>query len=70
MAIKYIPFYTPLEGQAVLVNFVRTRRLLDYRGNKDVVPVVERGMVKYDMLREEPVGKNPDGNMVVRGDCV
>lgn len=70
MAIKYIPFYTPLEGQAVLGNFVRTKRLLDYRGNKDVVPVVERGMVKYDMLREEPVGKNPDGNMVVRGDCV
>ncbi len=70
MAIKYIPFYTPLEGQAVLGNFVRTRRLLDYRGNKDVVPVIERGMVKYDMLREEPVGKNIDGNMVVRGDCV
>lgn len=70
MAIKYIPFYTPLEGQAVLGNFVRTKRLLDYRGNKDVVPVIERGMVKYDMLREEPVGSNPDGNMVVRGDCV
>ena len=70
MAIKYIPFYTPLEGQAVLGNFVRTRRLLDYRGNKDVVPVIERGMVKYDLLREEPVGNNPDGNMVVRGDCV
>lgn len=70
MAIKYIPFYTPLEGQAVLGNFVRTRRLLDYRGNKDVVPVIERGMVKYNLLREEPVGKNPDGNMVVRGDCV
>lgn len=70
MAIKYIPFYTPLEGQAVLGNFVRTKRLLDYRGNKDVVPVVERGMVKYDLLREEPVGSNPCGNMVVRGDCV
>lgn len=70
MAIKYIPFYTPLEGQAVLGNFVRTRRLLDYRGNKDVVPVIERGMVKYDLLREEPVGSNPDGNMVIRGDCV
>lgn len=70
MAIKYIPFYTPLEGQAVLGNFVRTKRLLDYRGNKDVVPVIERGMVKYDLLREEPVGSNPDGNMVVRGDCV
>ena len=70
MAIKYIPFYTPLEGQAVLGNFIRTRRLLDYRGNRDVVPVVERGMVKYDMLREEPVGSNPDGNLVVRGDCV
>lgn len=70
MAIKYIPFYTPLEGQAVLGNFIRTHRLLDYRGNKDVEPVIERGMVKYDMLREEPVGSNPDGNMVVRGDCV
>ena len=70
MAIKYIPFYTPLEGQAVLGNFVRTKRLLDYRGNRDVVPVIERGMVKYDLLREEPIGSNPDGNMVVRGDCV
>ena len=70
MAIKYIPFYTPLEGQAVLGNFVRTKRLLDYRGNRDVVPVIERGMVKYDLLREEPVGSNPQGNMVVRGDCV
>lgn len=38
MAIKYIS-YKPnyLEGQALLDNFVRTRRMLSYRGNNVVV---------------------------------
>ena len=37
MAIKYIPYFpNTLEGQAVLDNFVRTKRILRYRDNDRV----------------------------------
>ena len=37
MAIKYIPYYKePIEGQAILNNFTRTKRILKYRDNDKI----------------------------------
>lgn len=71
MAIKYIPYFpNTLEGQALLDNFVRTKRVLRYRDNDKVVERIERGMPLYEMELKEKVGANPNENLVVRGECV
>ena len=68
MPIKYIPFIPePVEGQAVLSNF---NRILKYKGADDVSMVLQRGMPLYEMEKQETVGGNPDGNLVIRGECV
>ena len=68
MPIKYVPFIPePIEGQAVLGNF---KRLLKYRGANDTEMVLQRGMPYYELEKQETVGANPDGNMVIRGECV
>ena len=68
MPIKYIPFIPePVEGQAVLGNF---NRILKYKGADDVSMVLQRGMPLYEMEKQETVGENPDGNLVIRGECV
>ena len=68
MPIKYIPFIPePVEGQAVLGNF---NRILKYKGADDVSMVLQRGMPLYEMEKQETVGGNPDGNLVIRGECV
>ena len=71
MAIKYIPYFpNTLEGQAILDNFVRTRRMLSYRDNNMVVEHVQRGMPLYEVEDVERVGDNPDGNILMRGECL
>lgn len=68
MPIKYIPFIPePVEGQAVLANF---NRVLKYRGADDTKMVLQRGMPYYEVAKQETVGENTDGNMVIRGECV
>lgn len=68
MPIKYVPFIPePVEGQAVLGNF---NRILKYKGADDVSMVLQRGMPLYEMEKQEAVGENPDGNLVIRGECV
>lgn len=68
MAVKYVPFYPdPIEGQAILNNFVRT---LKYKGNNLVKDGLKRGMPLYDLEKIETVGENKSGNMVIRGECV
>jgi len=68
MPIKYIPFIPePIEGQAVLANF---NRILKYKGADDTKMVLQRGMPYYEVEKQETVGKNADGNMVIRGECV
>lgn len=68
MPIKYIPFIPePIEGQAVLGNF---NRILKYKGADDVSMTLQRGMPLYEMEKQETVGENTDGNMVIRGECV
>ena len=62
MATKYIPYFpNTLEGQAVLDNFVRTKRILRYRDN-------DRPL--YETELQERVGRNQEGNLVLRGECL
>lgn len=71
MAVKYIPFFPDtLEGQALLDNFVRTKRLLRYRDGDRVVERIERGMPYYETDLAERIGQNPDRDLVLRGECV
>ena len=71
MAIKYIS-YDPnvLEGQAILDNFVRTQHILRYRDNGKVFERIQRGMPLYEVESQEVVGKNPNHNLVLRGECL
>ena len=70
MAIKYVPYFpNTLEGQAVLDNFVRTKRVLRYRYNDQVIERVQRGMPLYEMELKEQIGQNPN-NLVIRGECL
>ncbi len=71
MAVKYIPYYpNTLEGQALLDNFVRTRRMLSYRDNNVVVEHIQRGMPLYEVQQVEHVGAESNGNMLLRGECL
>ena len=68
MPIKYVPFIPePVEGQAVLGNF---NRVLKYKGADDMSMVLQRGMPLYEMEKQETVGENKNGNLVIRGECV
>lgn len=71
MAIKYIPYFpNTLEGQALLDNFVRTKRVLRYRDNGRVIERIERGMPFYETELRERVGNNADNNLVIQGECL
>lgn len=71
MAVKYIPYYpNTLEGQALLDNFVRTKRVLRYRYNEQVIERIKHGMPLYEMEQIEKIGDNSDGNLVIRGECI
>ena len=68
MPIKYVPFIPEsVEGQDVLGNF---NRILKYKGAHDVSMILQRGMPLYEMEKTEAVGKNENGNMIIRGECV
>lgn len=68
MPIKYVPFIPePVEGQAVLGNF---NRILRYKGADELSMTLQRGMPLYEMEKQETVGENTGGNMVIRGECV
>jgi len=68
MPIKYVPFIPePVEGQAVLGNF---NRILRYKGADEMSMTLQRGMPLYEMEKQETVGENADGNMIIRGECV
>lgn len=71
MAIKYIPYFpNTLEGQAILDNFVRTKRVLRYRDNDQVIERIERGMPLYELETKETIGANAKQNKVIRGECL
>lgn len=73
MPVNYIPYFPQtIEGQAVLNNFTRTRRMLTYRDNDKVLRRIARGMPRYELETVETVGapseKNP--NLLIRGECL
>ena len=71
MAVRYIPYFPDtLEGQALLDNFVRTKRVLRYRDNDRVIDRIVRGMPYYETDLRERVGTNADGNLVIQGECL
>lgn len=71
MAIKYIPYFpNTLEGQAILDNFMRTKRVLRYRDNDRTTERIERGMPLYETELQERVGNNEGGNLILRGECL
>jgi adenine-specific DNA-methyltransferase len=70
MPVKYIPFFPDtVEGQAILNNFVRTRRALKYRDDQNVYTKIKRGMPYYEVEKTESIGNNPK-NMLIRGECI
>ena len=71
MAVKYVPYFKePIQGQAILDNFTRTKRVLKYAENDKVLNRIERGMPLYEVETEEIVGSKETENMVIRGECV
>ncbi|HNL07730.1 MAG TPA: site-specific DNA-methyltransferase, partial [Chitinophagales bacterium] len=71
MPIKYVP-YVPntVEGQAVLDNFMRTRRILRYRDNYKVYDRIQRGMPLYEAESTEIIGTEKSQNLLIRGECL
>ncbi|HEY0323588.1 MAG TPA: site-specific DNA-methyltransferase [Pyrinomonadaceae bacterium] len=70
MPVKYIPYYPDtIEGQAILDNLTRTRRVLRYRDNGKVYDRIRRGMPLYEAEQVEQVGGASD-NLLIRGECL
>ncbi len=70
MAIKYVPYFKDaIQGQALLDNFVRTKRILKYADNNEIKERIERGLPLYETEITEIVGKESD-NLVIRGECI
>ena len=71
MATKYISYYpNTLEGQALLDNFVRPRRILRYRDNDRIVEHIKRGMPLYEVESLEKRGANEKHNLMMHGECL
>lgn len=73
MPIRYVPYVPePVEGQALLRNVTRTRRLLAYKDADDVERRIARGLPLYDVETTETVGAAEDAarNLLLRGDCL
>lgn len=71
MAVKYVPYFKePIEGQAIIDNFARTKRILKYADNDKVFNRIEKGMPLYEVETQEIVGNENTDNMVIRGECV
>lgn len=72
MPVSHIPYFPDnIEGQALLDNFTRSRRILKYRDNDKIATRILRGMPLYETELLETVGipdaENP--NLVLRGEC-
>ena len=70
MPVKYIS-YEPntVEGQAILNNMTRTKRILRYKDNDEVFKSIKRGMPFYEVETTEKVG-DKSKNLVIRGECI
>ncbi len=65
--ISYIPETT--DGQAILDNFTRTRRVLRYRENNKVIERIKRGLPLYEVEQTEKIGDDSE-NLLLRGECL
>lgn len=85
MPIKYIPYLPEtIEGQAILNNFFRTRRVLKYNGSEKATERIRRGMPLYEVeILEEVKPENSISqngqtsptdeagkNLLIRGECL
>lgn len=73
MPIRYVPYVPePVEGQALLRNVTRTRRLLAYHDSDGVERRIARGLPLYDVEITETVGDPHEAahNLLLRGDCL
>jgi adenine-specific DNA-methyltransferase len=71
MSKKFIPYFPKTaSGQAILNNFARTRRMLEFQGSHDIERRIRRGLPYYETEKIETVGKENSGNLVLRGECV
>jgi adenine-specific DNA-methyltransferase len=69
MPIKYISYFPEtVEGQAILDNFTRTRRVLRYRDNDKVIERIKRGLPLYEVEAVESISSD-SGNLMIRGEC-
>jgi len=56
MPKKYVPYFpNTIEGQAILDNFTRSRRVLHYRDNTRVYDRIRRGLPLYEVEKIEEV---------------
>ena len=70
MAVKYVPYFKDsIEGQALLDNFMRTKRILKYADNYKVKERIEKGLPLYETEITEVVGEESN-NLLIRGECV
>ncbi len=87
MPVKYIPYFPEtVQGQALLHNFTRSKRVLRYTENNKVFDRIKRGMPCYDLLLKEKVkaatqhrkqlksaGASTtiaEKNLVIHGECI
>lgn len=75
MPIKYVPYFpNTIEGQAILDNFTRSRRVLRYRDNTRVYDRIRRGLPLYEVDKIEEVrcsGEEGQAkNLLIRGECL
>lgn len=71
MATKYVPYYKdPIDGQAILDNFVRTKRVLKYSGNWEVYTKIQRWMPLYELETQEIIWDENTENMLIRWECI
>ena len=75
MPKKYVPYFpNTIEGQAILDNFTRSRRVLHYRDNTRVYDRIRRGLPLYEVEKIEEVrGSGNEGkidNLLIRGECL
>lgn len=75
MPKKYVPYFpNTIEGQAILDNFTRSRRMLRYRDNNRVYDRIRRGLPLYEVEKVEEVrGSGNEGtidNLLIRGECL
>jgi len=75
MPVKYISHIpNTVEGQAILDNFVRTRRVLRYRDNDKVFDRIKRGLPLYEVEKIESVchseRSEESKNLIIRGECL